>query len=379
MNKRQLALSIVIGVAPILALMVSMSSANGPEPGETSLNPFGEPFEINRDASGHLWVSDNRADEIWQLNPTTGVYTVYEGAANVTDARRDPSGDVWWTDFTGNRLGRISLSTNSLTLWSLGAAGNPRGTAVDDAGRVWATDSFAPHVYGFNPGTTELCTYTVPDNGASVYMVARAGEIWLGDWRQDRILKLDPTSNRFTIWQLAAGAYPGGLAADGSDNLWWVDRNQGIVAQLEPASSRLTTYPLPAGSSPRMISVSGGRVWYSEVTSRTIGMLDPAVATGTSSPLVTTTAPVTPSCNSLGSGMTTALITRTGNIVWTAAEYPTLVDGGGWTVYQLPQYASPWGVAGGDDWVSVVDRGRRKLLRLPSQVTYQLFLPVVLR
>ena len=147
--------------------------------------------------------------------------------------------------------------------------------------------------------------------GPVTYIVAQGADIWLGDGRNQRILKLDPTANLFTIWQLTGGAFPKGMAMEANGNLWWADEGLSRLGRLEPGINRLTAYPLPVGTQPEMIALSQGKAWYTELVSRTVGVLDPAVAAGSSSTLVKTTAPVTPACSNLGAGTSSSVSSST--------------------------------------------------------------------
>jgi streptogramin lyase len=156
----------------------------------------------------------------------------------------------------------------------------------------------------------------------------------------------------------------------------------GLLAQLQPDISQVTAYTLPVGSTPQMIAVSQGRVWYTEDTSGTLGVLDPTTATGTSAIVMTTTATVTPDCSIRGPGTSTADGIRTGSLAWTTGSYTLAVESDGWTVYRLPAGASPWGLAVVDEDVFVVDQARQKLLRLSSQPIddqQRVYLPVVIK
>jgi streptogramin lyase len=360
----------------LLLVAAGITTANGIPAQETGLNPSGTAYELNRDEQGDLWISDYGADQIWQVTPATGVYTIYQDMANATDARRDAAGMVWWTDTNSGNLGRISPSAGTVTTWTLPAE-SPRAIAFDGAGQVWITDFY--QVHRFRPGTGEVCTYPVPDDGYSVSIAAQAGNIWLGDGQQNRILNLDPASNLFTLWQLAAGAFPRGLTHDGSGDLWWADENLGALARLEPGLDRLTAYTLPDGTSPKMIAPSSGKVWYTSSVSGTVGVLDPTKANGTSSTLITTTMPVTPTptCNDLGLGISSTLTLSAGILAWTPDVYTRTVDSGGWSVYQLPSGAYPWGLAAAGKDIWVVDPGRQKLAWLSDLV--HIYLPVVMR
>jgi streptogramin lyase len=358
----------------LLLLAAGITTANGIPAQETGLDPLGTAYELNRDEQGDLWISDYGADQIWQVTPATGVYTIYQDMANATDARRDAAGMVWWTDLNSSQLGRILPSAGTVTTWALPAE-SPMAIAFDGAGQVWITDFY--QVYRFTPGTSQVCTYTVPDYGYSVSIAAQAGNIWLGDGQQNRILNLDPASNLFTLWQLAAGAFPRGLTLDESGYLWWADENLGALARLEPGLNRLTAYTLPDGASPKMIAPNAGKVWYTSSDSGTVGVLDPTKASGTTYTLTKTTMPVTPTCNDLGPGISSTLTLSAGILAWTPNVYTRTVASGGWSVYQLPSGGYPWGLAaaGKDIWVG--DQGRQKLAWLSDSV--HIYLPVVIR
>jgi streptogramin lyase len=334
----------------------------------------GSVYEVNPDAHGNLWLSEFEADQVWQLNPATGVYTIYHDLVAVNDARMDAAGDVWWSDFWNGNLGRISLTAATVTTWTLPGAGSPLGIAFDDAGQVWVTDDWESNVYRFSPTSTQVCSYTVPDDGLSSYIVSHAGGLWLGDYENGRILKLDPAAGQFTQWQLPAWADPVGLAVDGSDNLWWADGGLRALACLEPAIGRMTTYTLPYGEEPVMLAFSGESVWYTEVASGTLGVLNPALADGVSTTVVASAVAATPSCSTLGAGSSSPLTVSTDTAMWMPGDLFPRVHSGGWRVYELPWGAYPWGVAVRDG-VWVADQGRDKLLWL----SYSAYLPIVMR
>jgi streptogramin lyase len=199
----------------------------------------------------------------------------------------------------------------------------------------------------------------------------------MGDGWNNRILKLDPSANLFTIWQLTSGAFPRGISSDANGNLWWADEGLSMLARLEPGIDRMTAYPLPVGTTPEMIAFSQGKVWYTETVSGTVGVLDPAVATGSSSTLVKTTAPVTPVCSNLGAGTSSSVSSSTHALTWTPTAYNQLVNSGGWAVYQMPSNAYPWGIVVSSEDAWIVDQGRQKLAH--PFASANLYLPLIIR
>ena len=70
----------------------------------------------------------------------------------------------------------------------------------------------------------------------------------------------------------------------------------------------------------------------------------PSIALSQSETVAPGTATITPTCSSLGGGTLSRVNTR-GNLAtdWVPAIYSTTVDQDGWTLYQLPDGAVPWG------------------------------------
>lgn len=215
----------------------------------------------------------------------------------------------------------------------------------------------------------------MPDSGASDYIVHDAGNLWIGDYGNSRLVKLDPAVNQFTYWQLPFNSYPEGLAVDSSGNLWWAENNFAALGRLEPAANRVTTYTLPVGGWANMVTISGGAIWYTEGLSGTFGVMNPATAVGSSATITSATVAVTPNCAVLGVGVTSTPVISTGVAVFTSGIFTPTVNSGGWTVYQLPSPdSSLWGIANaGGVWIG--DRGRDKLVWF----SYPIYLPMVLK
>jgi streptogramin lyase len=379
-SSKHLYLPLVLSLALLLACTwdIVLVSANL-SAGELALNAAGSAYEINPDPGGSLWISDYRAGEIWQIE-ASGTYTIYPVSGAPSDARRHASGDVWFADAQTNLLGRLSPLSLELTTWTITGTEGLYGTAIDPSGRIWVTDATNPHIYRFTPSSGQLCTYTLPNGGFSDYVLAHEQDIWLGDWQNGRILRLDPDLSLYTTWDLETDAYPAGLALDAQGYLWWADPNLVELGQLEPNSDQLTRYSLPRGLLPQMITANEGLIYYTELGVGTFGILEPTVAASTTVGLTPGTVETTASCTVIQPTRTVPVTTSAGTAPWSSATYTTTHAAGGWTVYQLPEQAFPWGIAATGSTAWIVDSGRQLLCRVAlGPESHQVFLPVVFR
>ena len=330
---------------------------------EMSLNPSGNAYEVSQDDSGDLWISDYTAGELWQVNAAGDAYTTYPVGGNPSDARPDTSGKIWWVDTKNGRIGRLTPDLNVMERWNLPGSSKLYGLRVETAQKIWATDAALPTLYRLDLAANQVCTYTLPDSGSSGYLTLNNGQVWSGDWVNERIYRLDPKLKQYTYWQLPTGGIPEGLIFDPSGNLWWSNFEQGILDRLDPQTGALARYSIPEGSSPEMLVWAGETLWYSERSLGTIGRLNPGEASAISETLTSQTLPVTPQCGSVQASGPTHLNPTTGSPASQTKTYPTLVSLPGWTIYQLPANALPWGITyrGGNVWV--VDANRHVLVK----------------
>ncbi len=328
---------------------------------EAALNPAGQVHELFRDEQGLLWASDYLAGEIWQIEPITGAYTVYEKLTGASDGRLDSSGHLWWSAYDDSAVGRLVPGASQATLWPLPEGSTPLGIAFDAGDRVWVTDVSEGNLYRLDPSAAQLCTYPLPDDGAADIILFHGGSIWLGDNNLGRILRLNPTSGGTTIWQLPLGAYPQGMSFDGDGKLWWADPGLEALGRLNPQSNRVTIFSVPPSgpdpASPIAVAANNSGTWYTDWRGQ-VGLLDPALAGGSSSIVSPAAESISATCTASGSGTAVPITQRSGSLAWNPADYTLAVDNKGWKIYDLPAGALPWGIAASGDDVWFADQGQ---------------------
>jgi streptogramin lyase len=368
---------------------------------EAGLSATGTPYQVNLAPDGALLVSIDGTNEIWRIDPNTGAYTIYRAqypdVTDLSDAHGDAVGNIWFAGWSDGLLGRIA--GGSLTRWDL-PSDYPWGIAVDAGGRVWVTDAATGALYRFKPGSGvsgQLTCYFLPSGGVSTYVLAGAGDLWLGDALNGRILRvpLDDAGNpgQAEVWEVP-GAEPEGMALDAGGRLWWADPGLDRLARLTPGdpasldSDPVTLYAPPvAGSNPLVVQIGGDAVWYTDGSTitqsgiGTSGWLDPAAAVGDviSAGAGTASLIESPACGGAVNGRTAQLAISGGSLSWSTTLWAGVVEGGGWSIHRLPAGGNPYGIAlvGGSPWV--VDQGRRVLARPGAEPLRTSYLPLVTR
>jgi streptogramin lyase len=379
MNRKRL---MTVFVAWIALLALASPTARSAEPEgleaqETPLSQTGWAYELNLDSQGTLWVSDYVAGEIRSFDATSGAFIAYQVGGGPSDARGDGARSVWWADFNSNRLSRLSTTTLEVTIWEIPASSSLYSTAIDGDGDVWVSESNLSFIYKLDPDANQLCTYTLPDLGVTDYLYVKGKQLWFGDTVNARIVRLQ--DGAFDWWNLPAGSYPRDLELDGNGQVWWTDATQGYLGRLDSSTTTITTFTPLAGGTPLMLALSGDKVWISLEKPGGLGVLDPAVAAGETSPVTTGNQAATPTCRELQPLPAYTVTAATGQVRWTGQTYVTALDTEGWVMYQMPNGAIPWGI-GAADGVWLVDQGRRVLARLSlSAPSARIYLPLALK
>lgn len=355
---------------------------------EMDLQQNGQAWELNSDQNGHLWISEYGLDEIWQLNPATDVYTIYEKIDGASDARLDTGGDLWWADFNNYGFGRLDLDSGIRTTWPLTGTkqGRPTGLNFDEQGRVWITDREAPELFSYDPQSEEFCHYSLPEQIRSWYVLNRGGYVWLADTARPYILRIDPEGESYTTWYYDdLDSDPRGMTFDDQGNLWWSGyRGQAALFSLYPDNGWLTAYALPDGKGrPAMVAADGRYIWYSDEEG-SFGRLDPKAAGGVSAQIMPESDTLQPDCYSdWQPDANPPNEVSSYSASWSAGTYTNTVDAGGWLVYELPddtpdgsEPVGPWGIRVLENGVWLVDQDRQKLVHIERNRVY---VPTVVR
>ena len=210
-----------------------------PDPGHTGqqLSLPSAPNELALDAHGDVWFTEFNADRLGRLDPRTGhmqhyplspktsVQTLYPYGVTV-----DPQGSIWFTESGSNQLGRLEPATGAIQVF---AVPDPHALlmeiASDGQGSLWVT-SFTPSLlFRYKPGTGTFTTYTVSLSGherGTLYglLVTTSGDVWVTILAANMLAHLDVRTGLFLYYRIPApGGLPLGLAMDANQNLWFTE------------------------------------------------------------------------------------------------------------------------------------------------------------
>jgi sugar lactone lactonase YvrE len=215
---------------------------NGPA---TSAN-LSNPWQINLDASGNLFIADAPTNSVWEMNAGTQTMTIVAGFG--------------LPGFAGDGGAATAASLNSV-----------RGVTVDGAGNVSIADAGNQRVRQFTVGGN-ISTFAGGGNGNDGSIATSAilgggrgvaldstGNLYIADTYNNRIREVAPSSPPSTIGTistlagtgiagfagdggLAASAqlnFPNAIAVDGSNNVYVIDSGNFVIRKYTPGTGNI--------------------------------------------------------------------------------------------------------------------------------------------
>jgi copper transport protein len=285
----------------------NMSIDNNSTTTNTNALPLYPVFDMERQS---IWVGDSLpgSGAIWQLDITTGNYTIHKiNATHVTQSVLDQNGNLWYIDPLGTEnngvLGLYSPTDNS-TISSrrfvIPEEGIASGIAIDGNGSLWmpiVAGNGSDKVVKFDPAVEQFSSYNIPtpDARPSGITSDRLGNIWFAEAGGNSVAKIDTATGNITEYKpknpLETLDEPVAVFADPESFDIYVAEHSGHT--ITAFNSLLGTFRdytavneagLPFG----MAMDDYGNLWFAQHQIDKIGMIDPSTGEGTEANLPVT-------------------------------------------------------------------------------------------
>jgi virginiamycin B lyase len=186
------------------------------------------------------------------------------------DIEVGPDGNLWFTEFAGNRIGRITPDGVVTEFPMPVASSAPNGITAGPDGNLWftASGSSANSIGRITPSGA-ITTFPLPNPGSWPYRIVTGadGNLWFTELDGNRIGRITTAGviTEFTAG-LSSAAKPADIVAGPDGNLWFTElATASKVARITTAGT-ITEFPTPtANSYPIAITVGpDGALWVVE-------------------------------------------------------------------------------------------------------------------
>jgi len=257
----------------------------------------GKPFNVAIEAPGRVWFTmpdDNAIGLLDATDPNNVQFTQYDldnGGSEPYDIVYH-NGFVWFTEKSGNRIGRLKVSDGLINEYSIPTADSgPTGIDVAPNGRVWFLEQEANQLAELDPdaGAVVEHLYTPsfgqPQGELEDVVVMSNEIIWFSARARNEIVRYGVSADAFIPFSTRPPnssipfAEPIGITRDTTDTLWTVSFADSYIGRFAEGTSALFRWsPTPSSNAgpAQIVFYDAGQRWsffYSEYNTGRVGWL----------------------------------------------------------------------------------------------------------
>ena len=270
-------------------------------------NPRSEPHEVAADLPGMGWVTQRTGGKLGRMDPKTFAYSEFDPPKGQSNKVRlngivtAPDGKLWFVDGGPNRrflnLEPRTREFNQFPLPKLDSGSASGNTMrVHPNGTVWLNSIAANEVIRLDPKTKQFSVFEVPAGmgsarGAVPYGMAidGAGYVWSVEQGPNQMARIDPHTGKFEEFKIPVeGAVARKAGMDSEGNVWVGLHGAGKLMKIDYKTLKMTVYSPPTENS-GVYSVQGDpkskSVWFSQQHADMIARFDPTTETFVEFPL----------------------------------------------------------------------------------------------
>jgi virginiamycin B lyase len=231
---------------------------------------------------------------------TKVIYTEYDLPQRTRqphDVIVDSRGFAWYASFGEQILGKLDPRTGAVTEYDVPVLKPKMPTGIlaarfDEDENVWLGMQFQGGVAKFDRKTETFQTWSLPPelNGDHVQINQVSadhhnvdGKVWLQDAGTYTVLRLDPASGKFDVYEPFKIPRPNiyDVISDAQNNVYFTVFGRENIGRIDAKTGAISVWKTPTkGSAPRrgMIDTQG-RLWFGENRAERIGMFDTRTTT----------------------------------------------------------------------------------------------------
>lgn len=232
--------------------------------------------------TGVPWATEGAVHTLVQLAPRSGPTTIAVA----------PDGQLWFTQASGNRIGRVNPDGSGLMEYPLPQPGSsPRIIAVGADNALWFSEHDGNRISRIT-AAGQIRSFAIPTPASQPRAIALGsdGAIWFGQFTGNKIGRLGVDGHLSEFALPTADSGPRALAAGPDGNIWFSMYRAGKIGRITPTGV-ITEFALPRpNSGPGDITVGAdGALWFVELS----GGMDGQVTEGNRVGRITTAGAVT--------------------------------------------------------------------------------------
>ncbi len=242
-----------------------------------------DPQYIAAGPDGNLWFTEFTANVIGRITPVSGAFAEFAvptPSAGPSGIVAGPDGNLWFAEATANQIGRITLGGSFTEFPIPTAASNPAMIALGPDGNLWFVENSGNKIGRITTtGTITITEFPIPTAASNAIGIAAGpdGNLWFTENDGNKIGRIT-TTGTFTEFPIPTAAADSAYIAAGPDgNLWFTEFTANQIGRITP-SGTITEFPIPGAAPAGITSGPDGNLWFTEYFTAQIGVMTPTGA-----------------------------------------------------------------------------------------------------
>lgn len=202
-------------------------------------------------------------------------YPIPTGGSSAWDITAGPDGNMWFTEYEGQKVGRITPAGIITEFPTPSTFSGPRMITVGPDGNLWFTELDRGKVARCTPAGV-ITEFPTPNGFPQGIATGPDGRLWIGDGTSiQRATPAEVVAQKFTGFNPPFPGFPFSICVGPDGNLWFTAGN--AVSRITPTGT-ITPFPLPTDNAQPLFITAGpdGNVWFAEEKANAIGRITPA-------------------------------------------------------------------------------------------------------
>ncbi|MBI1913589.1 MAG: FG-GAP repeat protein [Planctomycetes bacterium] len=201
-------------------------------------------------------------------------------------------GNLWFTEFGSDRIGRINATTKAITEFTVLPGSGPLDIVSAPDGNLYFTERFTDRIGRINPRagsdaaiqasfSDTFATGITAGSGPTSITVGPDGNLWFTEFNTDSVARLTLATgavNEFAV--PGAGSGPAGITSGPDGALWFTEAGSGEIGRITTGGSVTNEFALPISTSDpeNIVTAPNGVLYFTELAQDKIGLITTAGA-----------------------------------------------------------------------------------------------------
>lgn len=227
-----------------------------------------------------MWFTEFYGNFIGRITMDGGITTFQTPGGNEPEGITiGPDRNIWVTEPGASAIGRMTPKGTGRVFQVIGSNPSPRGITVGPDGNMWYTEYYDGYIGRVTPQGT-ITRFNIGNYLSSPWAIIAGpdGDLWFTESAMNQIGRFNPKTLSFDspITVPTQNATPWGILLAPDNHVWFTERTGNKIAEVIGSASVKEFALSQAGSYPEALAAAkDGKLWFTQSQSGTLGNIDP--------------------------------------------------------------------------------------------------------